>query len=184
MQCFADLKIVTESLPIGDIIICSESKTDGSIEEKIIIERKSLRDLSASIKDGRYEEQSYRLNGLPHHNHNIVYLIEGHMEKMNIFKGPNDKMMLYSSMISINYFKGFSLWRSGSIDESALIICNCAYKLAKGEKENKKPYYKYEPKKELTMSSNEENVVITQGEQLTNSLEANNSNEANSFEIY
>ena len=58
MQCFADLKIVTESLPIGDIIICSESKTDGSIEEKIIIERKSLRDLSASIKDGRYEEQS------------------------------------------------------------------------------------------------------------------------------
>ena len=97
------------------------------------------------------------------------------MEKMNIFKGPNDKMMLYSSMISINYFKGFSLWRSGSIDESALIICNCAYKLAKGEKENKKPYYKYEPKKELSLNSNslpnEENVVISETQPSLESLE-------------
>ena len=72
MQCFSNLKIVTEALPIGDIIICSDLKNDGTIEEKIIIERKSLRDLSASIKDGRYEEQSYRLNGIPHHN-GIVY---------------------------------------------------------------------------------------------------------------
>ena len=141
MQCFSELKMVTEVLPIGDIIICSDN--NGVIDEKIIIERKSLRDLSASIKDGRYEEQSYRLNGLPHHNHNIVYLIEGVMEKMNIFRGPNDKIMLYSAMISINYFKGFSLWRSGSIEESALIVCNCAYKLAKSEKENKRPFYKY-----------------------------------------
>jgi len=179
MQCFSDLKIVTESLPIGDVIICSESKTDGSIEEKIIIERKSLRDLSASIKDGRYEEQSYRLNGIPHHNHNIVYLIEGYMEKMNIFKGPNDKMMLYSSMISINYFKGFSLWRSGSIDESALIICNCAYKLAKGEKENKKPYYKYEPKQEHTVHSltNEDNLVTSVSQSPLESLEVKEAKE-------
>ena len=46
-------------------------------------------------------------------------------------------------MVSINYFKGFSLWRSGSLDESALIICNSAYKIAKGLHEHKAPYYKY-----------------------------------------
>jgi ERCC4-type nuclease len=142
MPCFKDLQIVTEALPIGDIILCNNADPSNPVD-LLIIERKSLRDLSASIKDGRYEEQSYRLNGLPHHNHNIVYLVEGSMERMNMFKGHSDKMMLYSAMVSINYFKGFSLWRSGSLDESALIICNGAYKIAKGLREHKAPYYKY-----------------------------------------
>jgi ERCC4-type nuclease len=137
MQCFNDIKLVKETLPLGDIIICGDNN-----DEKVIIERKTLRDLSASIKDGRYEEQSYRLNGISHPNHNIIYLIEGSMEKMNMFKGHNDKMMLYSAMVSINYFKGFSLMRSSSVDESALMLCNCAYKIGKGEKEHKKAYYK------------------------------------------
>ena len=39
----------------------------------LIIERKSLADLESSIKDGRYENQSYRLDGLPVINHNIYY---------------------------------------------------------------------------------------------------------------
>lgn len=142
MPCFKDLQIVTEPLPIGDIILCNNADPSNPLD-LVIIERKSLRDLSASIKDGRYEEQSYRLNGLPHHNHNIVYLVEGSMERMNMFKGHSDKMMLYSAMVSVNYFKGFSLWRSGSLDESALIICNAAYKIAKGLREHKAPYYKY-----------------------------------------
>ena len=43
----------------------------------LIIERKSLNDLASSIKDGRYAEQSFRLSNIEHHNHNIVYLIEG-----------------------------------------------------------------------------------------------------------
>ncbi len=63
---FANIVIKIENLPIGDIII-SEDQVD-----KIIIERKSLSDLSSSIRDGRYEEQSYRLNGLNHPNHNII----------------------------------------------------------------------------------------------------------------
>ena len=50
------LEIEYVPLPLGDIIICDEE------EELLIIERKTLQDLAASIKDGRYEEQSYRLN--------------------------------------------------------------------------------------------------------------------------
>ena len=42
---------------LGDVIICDD---DGS--ERMIIERKTLNDLAASIKDGRYEEQGYRLS--------------------------------------------------------------------------------------------------------------------------
>ena len=80
VPAFKELKIEVHQLPLGDIIICNE-KT-----ENILVERKTLSDLAASIKDGRYEEQSYRLNGLPIHNHNIFYLIEGDLGKFNSFK--------------------------------------------------------------------------------------------------
>jgi ERCC4-type nuclease len=130
---FKDLKLVQEQLPLGDLII-----NDG-VNDLVIIERKSLSDLAASIKDGRYEEQSYRLKNLWHHNHNIIYLIEGDFAKHNSFKDRIDKQTLYSAMVSINYFKGFSVWRSMSLDESALMVCNMAYKLNK-EKE-RQPFY-------------------------------------------
>lgn len=124
---FKNCIIKSETLPIGDIIISNET------EEKLIIERKSVTDLLASIKDGRYEEQSYRLNGLNHHNHNIIYLIEGDVNRVNRFKSDNrvEKLTLYSAMFSLNYYKGFSMFRSFSLEESATIICNMAYKLDK-----------------------------------------------------
>jgi ERCC4-type nuclease len=127
--------IVSSALPIGDIII-SNAETN---EDLIIIERKTLADLSASIKDGRYTEQSYRLNGIPHPNHNIIYLIEGDITRLSIFKSKIDKQMLYSAIFSINYFKGFSVMRSASLEESATIICNMVFKLLKSN--NKLPYY-------------------------------------------
>lgn len=132
---FTDIKLVYETLPLGDIII-----NDG-VNDCIIIERKTLSDLAASIKDGRYEEQSYRLNGLQHHNHNIVYLIEGDMYRFNTFKERIDKQTLYSAMFSIHYFKGFSIMRSNTIDETAMIACNMAYKLVGGLKAGKNGFY-------------------------------------------
>ena len=80
------LTITSKPLPIGDVIIKSIIKNrnsenmemvTGTETEELIIERKSISDLLSSIKDGRYEEQSYRLNGSQTHNHNIIYLIEG-----------------------------------------------------------------------------------------------------------
>jgi ERCC4-type nuclease len=137
---FKQLVIKSETLPIGDIIIADEN------EDKMIIERKSITDLLASIKDGRYEEQSYRLNGLNHHNHNIIYLVEGDVNQANRFKSDNrvDKLTAYSAMFSLNYYKGFSVFRSFSLEESATIICNMAYKLAK-EPADKKAFYPNKP---------------------------------------
>ena len=132
---FKDIQLISETLPLGDIII-----GDGTTDF-IIIERKTLRDLAASIKDGRYEEQSYRLNGLQHHNHNIIYLIEGDMYHFNAFKDRIDKQTLYSAMFSINFFKGFSVMRSNNIEETAIIACNMVYKLVGGLKAGKTPYY-------------------------------------------
>ena len=112
---FKQLVIKSETLPIGDIIIADEN------EDKLVIERKSITDLLASIKDGRYEEQSYRLNGLNHHNHNIIYLVEGDVTQANRFKSDNrvDKLTAYSAMFSLNYYKGFSVMRSNCLEETA-----------------------------------------------------------------
>ena len=148
---FKDLEVQVENLPLGDIIISN------NVEDKLIIERKSINDLAASIKDGRYEEQSYRLNGLNHPNHNIIYLIEGDVNRVNRFKDNKmEKLTLYSSIFSLNYYKGFSVIRSFSIDESAIFICNTANKLRKGEAENKQPYYQNNSNILKPISSEEE----------------------------
>lgn len=152
VPAFKELKIEVHQLPLGDIIICSGQETDN-----ILVERKTLSDLAASIKDGRYEEQSYRLNGLPLHNHNIVYLIEGDLGKFNSFKERIDRQTIYSAMFSINYFKGFSLMRTNTIDETAFMICNMAYKI--GKETGKKPYYQ---------NKIEESNLLGEGENVTN----------------
>ena len=132
IPAFKELQVTVEALPLGDIIL-TENDTD-----KVIIERKSLADLLASIKDGRYEEQSYRLNGMQGHaNHNTIYLIEGDVNKINNLK--NERMTAYSAMFSLNYYKGFSVFRTFNIDETALFICNTAAKMIRTT--DKLPYY-------------------------------------------
>ena len=144
------LTIACKPLPLGDVIIKSISKVE---TEELIIERKSVSDLMSSIKDGRYEEQSYRLNGSNVHNHNIVYLVEGSIlsqsQPSSYYNNKytsktnreNDKFTAYSAIFSLNYYKGFSLIRTVSLEETALFICNCANKLRKGIMDKKRPYY-------------------------------------------
>ena len=154
---FKELKIVPLQLPLGDIII-----NDGE-KDLLIIERKSLSDLAASIKDGRYEEQSYRLKNLWHHNHNIIYLIEGDFNRFNSFRDRIDKQTLYSAMVSINYYKGFSVWRTTSIEETALVVCNMAYKL--GKDKTKLPFYSNDLIKvndQLVQDKTDDTVVINE----------------------
>ena len=178
MPNFKNIVIKFETLPIGDIIICDENEAKpGESVEKIIIERKSVSDLHASIKDGRYEEQSYRLNGLNHHNHNIIYLIEGDVSRVNRYKPNNtvERLTLYSAMFSLNYYKGFSLFRSFSLEESALIICNMAYKLDK-ESSGKKAFYKNNLKQSIEtnleakpLENNSESLDVDESEKVEQS---------------
>jgi ERCC4-type nuclease len=126
-EIFKSITIDTGNLEVGDIIIRNED--DNS--DLIIIERKTVNDLLASITDGRYREQSFRLSGIDHENHNIMYLIEGPIAGAN-------KQMVYSSMCSLNYYKGFSVIRTDNIKETAYMILNMNLKL---KKENKKSYY-------------------------------------------
>lgn len=162
VNVFKNITIKSEVLSIGDIIICDDN--EGTLLEKLIIERKSISDLLSSIKDGRYEEQSYRLNGSNHHNHNIIYLIEGDVNKNNYFKFRNDneKLMAYSAMFSLNYYKGFSLFRSFSLDETAMIICNMAYKLEKELSSSKKAFYK----NNINIQSNADTTIVVENQEL------------------
>ena len=123
-----NIVLKSENLALGDAIIKYNK------EEKIIIERKSITDLISSIKDKRYEEQSFRLDKVEHHNHNIIYLIEGRCDKY-----VKEKQMIYSSIFCLSYFKGFSVFRSIDICESAYIICNIMLKISIDK--NKHPYY-------------------------------------------
>jgi len=122
-------QVKLENLALGDIILY-----DSDEKEKIIFERKSLYDLAASIKDGRYTEQSYRLHNCDCHNHNVVYIIEGDLERYNVQKGRMDKKTLYSALITLNYFKGFSVVRTKNVNETCELIINYADKLGKESK--------------------------------------------------
>jgi ERCC4-type nuclease len=134
---FKDIKVEVTQLPLGDIIM-HDNELNKSL---LVIERKSINDLVASIKDGRYEEQSYRLNGLNHHNHNIIYLIEGDMNRANHFKDTKiEKLTVCSAIFSLNYYKGFSVIRTLNLEETATFLCNTFVKLNK-ERTNKKAYY-------------------------------------------
>jgi len=139
-------EIQLESLPLGDIILLNKENS-----EKVIFERKSLYDLASSIKDGRYSEQSFRLNECKIHNHNIIYIIEGDFEKYNPKKGRMDKKTLYSALITLNYFKGYSVIRTKNINETCELVVNFADKL---EKESKKESYYEADKMKTTISVN------------------------------
>ena len=116
--------IIHKSLPIGDVILTKNDK------ELIIIERKTVKDLAASIKDGRYKEQSARLDSTELPNHHIIYIIEGSLDTLPS-KYKINKATILSSIVSLSYFKGFSLFRTNSVLETYELIMQFYNKLGK-----------------------------------------------------
>lgn len=109
--------IIIEKLPLGDIIVCDDNDV-----ERLIIERKSVSDLAASLKDGRYREQSYRLTNNPVHNHNIIYLIEGDISLYSNRYTKIKPQTLYVTMFCLQYYKGFSVIKTKDVSETAEFI--------------------------------------------------------------
>ena len=117
-------------LQLGDILFMS----DDEATTFLCIERKSLPDLLASIKDGRYTEQSYRLSNCFPNPHNVVYLLEGMLSTVK------DKKVVISCIASLNYFKGFSVHRTVSLAETAMYILCMADKVAREITKGTKPW--------------------------------------------
>lgn len=123
------------NLDLGDFII-----ENNLGDELIIIERKSVNDLASSIQDGRYSEQSLRLSSTSIHNHNIMYIIEGSIENYYNKYSRVSKEALYSTLFSLNYYKGFSVLSSASVLETGTIIVKFLKKMLRDT--SKQPYYK------------------------------------------
>jgi len=106
-----------KNLQIGDIIITPSKYPDKSL----IIERKCMTDMIASIKDGRYKEQKIRLQAEIINNPNTLfcYLLEGLTNDLRL---PNDKILLYGSIISSIFRDKIPLIRTLSLSETLDMI--------------------------------------------------------------
>lgn len=122
------------TLSIGDIFITTDEDRHISI-----IERKTIPDLLASIKDGRYEEQSYRLihsSGI--HSHNIIYIIEGNVHSL---QSSSERRLIYSIITSLNHFKGMSVIQTHNVTETAEFILSFSDKIERNFIKKKIPKY-------------------------------------------
>ena len=105
-----------KTLQIGDIIISSSKYPDKSL----IIERKCMTDMISSIKDGRYKEQKIRLQAERNNSNTIIcYLLEGLISDL---RKPNDKNLLYGSIISSIFRDTIPIIRTTSLQETLDIL--------------------------------------------------------------
>ena len=126
-----NINVSVKQLALGDILIKEDEK------EIILIERKTYADLLASIKDGRFNEQSYRLSNTSNMNtHSIIYLIEGDINKFDEL----EKKMLYSSITSLYYYKGYSIFKTNNVNESYELIKQITEKIYREKLKNTKNY--------------------------------------------
>ncbi len=124
--------IKQKHLDIGDIQLFKDEKC------KVIIERKSVNDLASSIQDGRYREQAHRLNQSSIHNHQIFYIIEGDIDSWSSKYSKITTNAIYSAIFSLNFYHGFSIFNTNSVNQTAILINQWYHKLIK---ENKPSFY-------------------------------------------
>lgn len=154
VQSCPSIILSKEVLPLGDIFFKTNDDKD-----ILLIERKSFSDLLSSIKDGRYEEQSYRLlNSSGFAPHSIFYLLEGMFSQL---RNPGDKKIIYSAITSLQYFKGFSTMRTSSVNESAEWILLMADKIERDLVKGKIPYSLARSLSNTDTHNNDNNNIIS-----------------------
>ena len=114
-----------DTLALGDAVLINDVD-----DTMLIIERKTWQDLASSISDGRYTEQSHRLHATELDNHRIVYIIEGNIQRYTQ-RGHVTIEALGSAVVSLNYYKGFSVMKTVSVTETAQILADFLRKISK-----------------------------------------------------
>jgi len=125
---YKNITIEIKQLDLGDFVFTFEEN------DVLLVERKTISDLIASIKDKRYDEQSLRLTNINVPNHNIIYLLEGPLSTDHSINKT-----FISSTLSLNFYKGFSVIRTQTAQETALHLCQFYNKLIKSS--SKLGYY-------------------------------------------
>ena len=111
------IQFQTENLELGDILF----KLDNN--DILLIERKTVDDLMASIKDGRYREQKLRLLKKQNEGTHIFYLIEG-----SLLYNKN-KDTLYSAILNTLMRDNIKIIFTGLIDETVSYLLKIESKL-------------------------------------------------------
>ena len=106
-----------QQLPVGDIWIRGETPSQGGL----VMERKSIRDLEASILDGRYREQRGRI--LAHcqaedGHKQPLYLLEGSLSKTRTL--PSSTIMKHISRLALRY--QIPVLQTSSVQETAMLV--------------------------------------------------------------
>lgn len=142
-----------EMLDLGDIVFRSNER-----EILLIIERKTISDLSASIIDGRLREQKARLTNTGIPKDRILYLIEGKIpENGKIGSLPIETVI--GAIINTQFRDNLKVHRTFSVKESADYIIRILEKIKKDDKtlicsENKLSSADYAKTLKMKKSSN------------------------------
>lgn len=120
------IPIQTGALPVGDILLSRG-------EEHLVFERKTMADLAASIKDGRFREQKQRLlSTYPFHR--ITYLIESKpsvLSTHDMLYGLDTKALI-SALVSSRYRDGIQVIHTSGLQETLWYIQQIQHRM--GEK--------------------------------------------------
>jgi len=121
-----NIEFEIKCLEIGDIHIVNEEAPIFTL----VFERKTLSDLSSSIKDGRYREQKIRMvNSFPPHN--CCYIIEGYQRsgldsKYGLSLGSSDSSAIDGAIIYSMFRDKVHVIFSQNVEDTALWI-KCIY---------------------------------------------------------
>tara|TARA_B100001094_G_scaffold83842_2_gene80160 strand:+ start:228 stop:959 length:732 start_codon:yes stop_codon:yes gene_type:complete len=137
---------IKKQLEIGDILIQKEN------EIILLIERKTIQDLIASIKDGRYKEQKARI--LSKINvENVLYLIEGRVDNLKY-----DEKTVFGSITNMIFRDGIKIINTGNLKQSYDLILSLKKKFIEG---------KFTSKENLNYN---ESIKLNKKENMTNEL--------------
>lgn len=169
---YSTLKYTASNLDIGDIQIDYINK---DITYTFIIERKTITDCLASIKDNRYKEQKLRCKSYISSTPNTLffYILEGQLYKDT--KTSKERQMIHGFLISNNLRDNVNVFNSGSVKETVDLLIRLSDRLKKDYKE----LFKHDKEKlslnnnsNSTSRSNINNVLLKTKEQITvNKLE-------------
>ena len=149
-----DVSFAISQLPLADFIIKSEN--DNVIA---MFERKTLADLESSILDGRYKEQGQRLNECEVLNHNIIYIIEGDLDKYKPKTRRMKRETLRNAMISCMMFKGFSLVQTKSVQDTGVWITGFLNKMSREMKKGQQLHQEHN--KEQHQEHHQNNITLS-----------------------
>ncbi|KAF4719115.1 Crossover junction endonuclease mus81 [Perkinsus olseni] len=117
------IRAEARSLPITDFLWLMRRSTDG---KEVVLgvggERKTWQDLSASIIDGRYDEQKYRLASKAIALRRIFYLLEGDVERSHGHARTLPSATLRTALCHTRIIGGFGVVNTPSVRHSAKLL--------------------------------------------------------------